>query len=180
MDACYARRMNPSSTPTRATCSCWTGRSTLQAEMLSMISGMEECERVRYVLHGLWREHGHDLLQSQIAAQDAVKMNLYTDCCSLSEHVGQPGLHSVQDKRLAINLSATRQLVWRQPGELLGDPLLTNHIPPDRTTSLVWTSTDRVPADCLIKAMKPATLLEVMKGHCNDLTPKNRHRQRPV
>ena len=159
-----------------STCIRRVCRSTLQAETLSMIAGLEECEHMRYVFHGLWNEHGRDLRQWQIAAQDQVKMNLYTDCYSLAEHVAHPGLQSIQDKRLAIDLSSTRQVIWRRPGELLGDPLLTDHLPPDRTTSLIWTSTDRMPADSLTKAMKPGPLTEVMRGCSYDLTPKKKDR----
>ena len=157
-----------------STCIRRVCRSTLQAETMSMISGMEKCEHLRFVLHGLWCDHDRDLQKWQIQAQDAFKVNLYTDCHSLFEHVGQPGLHTVQDKRLAIDLSSARQLIWRKPGELLGDPLLTDHLPPDRTTCLHWTATSLMPADCLTKAMKPGGLDQVMQGDPYDLSSQGK------
>lgn len=159
-----------------STCIRRVCRSTLQAETMSMISCMEECEHMRYVIHGLWSDHGRDLLTWQVAAQDAVSVNLYTDCHSLFEHASQPGLHTVQDKRLAIDLSAARQLFWRQQGEAYGDPLLTDHLPPDRTTALHWTSTQQMPADALTKAMKPGSLDAVMDGLACDLSPTEKYR----
>ena len=158
-----------------STCIKRVCRSTLQAETMSMTYGMEECEHLRFVLHGLWHDHDRNLKEWQVQAQDTFFLNLYTDCHSLYEHVGQPGLHTVQDKRLAIDLSAARQLVWRKQGELVGDPLLTDHLPEDRTTSLFWTSTNVMPADSLTKAMRPGGLDKVMAGSEYDLSPKERY-----
>ena len=56
-------------------------------------------------------------------AMDLTTMNLLTDCRSLQEHLCQAGLHSVGDKRLAIDLCGLRQMVWRKKGEEVGDPL---------------------------------------------------------
>ena len=155
-----------------STCIRRVCRSTLQAESMSMISGMEESERLRFVLHGLHKPHGRDLERWQIEAQDEIKLNLYTDCHSLYEHAAQPGLHTVGDKRLAIDLSAARQLLWRSEGELLGDPLLTDHLPEKATSALHWIPTWKMAADSLTKSMKPGKLLEVMCGSRQDLTPE--------
>ena len=64
-----------------------------------------------------------------------------------------------------------RTNVWRKCGELIGNPLLIDKIPSDATTTVVWTSTDRMVADALTKHMKPGMLGEVMKGVMVDLTP---------
>ena len=45
-----------------------------------------------------------------------------TDCRSLVDHLCKAGMSEVTDKRLAIDLTALRQDVWRHPGELLGNP----------------------------------------------------------
>ena len=55
-------------------------------------------------------------------AMDARELIMLTDCRSLEEHVNQAGLHTVADKRLAIDLCGIRQLVWRKAGEEVGDP----------------------------------------------------------
>ena len=148
-------------------------RSTLQAETMSLLSGLEECEHARFVLHGLWNHHDRRDQCWQIAAQDEFAVNLYTDCRSLHEHVIQPGMTTVSDKRLAIDLSSVRQLIWRQQGESLGDPLLTDRLPKDQSTALHWLNTEKMIADCLTKSMRPGSLVLAMKGALNDLTPEN-------
>ena len=70
-------------------------------------------------------------------------------------------------------MSGVRQLIWRQKGEQLGDPLVTNQLPTDRTTALHWTSTTRTAADCLTESMNPGSLSAVMDGLVNHLTPEN-------
>ena len=90
--------------------------------------------------------------------------------------MNQSGLHTVGDKRLAIDLSAIRQVAWRLEGEEYGDPLLTDRISVAATTRLIWTTTDRMPADCLTKAMKPGALTSVMNGETCDLTPTKEYR----
>ena len=146
-------------------------RSTMQAETLSLMSGSEESEHLRLVLHGLRQRHDRRDRKWLVEAQDEICLDWYTDCRSLEEHVNQPGLHTVGDKRLAIDLSAIRQVTWRLHGEEYGDPLLTDRISPAATTRVLWTSTDRMPADCLTKAMKPGALVSVMDGAKCDLTP---------
>lgn len=146
-------------------------RSTMQAETLSLMHGSEETEHFRLVLHGLRHRHDRRDRQWLVEAQDQIQMDWYTDCRSLEEHVNQPGIHTVGDKRLAIDLSAIRQITWRLQGEEYGDPLLTDRVPSSATTRLIWTSTDKMPADCLTKAMKPGALTGVMNGASCDLTP---------
>lgn len=79
----------------------------------------------------------------------------------------------MSDKRLAIDLSGLRQLTWRQQGEEQGDPLLTDRLPADGTTKLLWTNTAKMAADALTKVMRPTQLLMLMGGEHSDLTPEN-------
>ena len=117
------------------------------------------------VMHGLLHEHDHrDRSTWVVASMDEIDADFYTDCRSLEEHVCQPGLHTVTDKRLAIDLSGIRQQVWRQLGEEFGDPLLTDWLPKNGTTRLIWTSTDRMIADAMTKPMKPGPLCTAMEG----------------
>ena len=147
-------------------------RSTLQAESMSLISGMEECEHLRAVLHGLQHEHLPGDRRWQIEAMDQIHVELYTDCRSLEESVNQTGLHTVGDKRLAIDLCGVRQQIWRRPNEKVGDPLLCDRLPEDGTTVLKWISADKMAADCLTKCMKPGGLDAVMKGSWIDINPE--------
>ena len=147
-------------------------RSTLQAESMSLLSGMEECEHLRMVLHGLKNDHRRHDSGWKIEAMDEIQMDLFTDCRSLEESVNQAGLGSVNDKRLAIDLTGIRQQVWRQKKEETGDPLLTDRIPEDGTTRLFWVNTEKMAADSLAKSMKPKSLEGVMFGCTVDLTPE--------
>jgi len=133
-------------------------RSTLQAETLSLLLGSEEADHLRNVCHGLQCDQ-QKMKQGEwiVEAMDNMEVIWYTDCKSLADHIKQAGLQVVSDKRLAIDLSGLRQMAWRQKGELYGDTLLTDRVPEDGSTKIVWTTTDRMPADCLTKAMKPGT-----------------------
>ncbi|CAE7702117.1 TY4B-J, partial [Symbiodinium sp. CCMP2456] len=126
-------------------------RSTLQAETLSLISGYEEAEHLRALLWGVTHDyHSPNLIE----AMDNTLLVMMTDCKSLEQHLRQPGLSTVADKRLAIDLSAMRQLIWRRKGELTGDPLLTDEPPDDATTLVKWIDTATMLADGLTKKMR--------------------------
>ena len=146
-------------------------RSTMQAETLSLLHGCEEGEHLRLVYHGLWSVHHRMEKEWIVEAQDFMQFDMYTDCKSLEQYVNQAGLHSVADKRLSIDLSGIRQLTWRRKGEEVGDPLMTDHLPIDATSRVLWTSTDRMAADALTKSMRPGSLVQVMGGNRIDLTP---------
>ena len=146
-------------------------RSTRQAEAMSLISGMEEAEHVRMMLHGLCHPRLRGGQQWQINAMDGKNIELFKDCRSLEESVNQSGLHTVGDKRLAIDLSGVRQQIWRRQGAETGHPLLTDHLPAEATTKLSWVNTEKMSADSLTESMKPKTLSQVMAGQWIDLTP---------
>eukprot|EP00435_Cladocopium_sp_Y103_P035023 s1828_g9.t1 len=143
------------STPIKRVC-----RSTMQAETISLLHCSEETEHFRMVFHGLWHKHDQRDRKWLVAAQDTISTSWYTDCRSLEQHVNQAGTHTVTDKRLAIDLCNLRQQVRRRNGEDVGDPLLTDFLPSDRTTKLTWIPTEKIPADCLTKAMKPGVLIQ--------------------
>ena len=84
-----------------------------------------------------------------IGAQDRVPVMWVTDCYSLLSHLLNPATGTVGDKRLAINLCALRQELWRSKGEFVGDPLGRDKPPEDPSTCIVWTSTDKMLADGL-------------------------------
>ena len=140
-------------------------RSTLQAETLSLQLGSDETEHLRSVIHGLYYDHDpRNRDEWQVASQDSISTLWLTDCRSLHDYVVHQGMSQVSDKRLALDLSALRQMTWRQSGELTGDPLLTDRIPSDATTRLHWLPTKKMAADCLTKSMKPGVMLNLMRG----------------
>ena len=137
-------------------------RSTLQAETLNMVSGLEEAEHMRAVMFGM-----RHVLQGdwQVRAMDAVTIQMLTDCRSLEAHLLQSGMGTTSDKRLSIDMSALRQMIWRENGEAYGDPLNTDGIPAGATTKVEWIETKSMPADALTKRMRSEQLhLLMAKG----------------
>ncbi|CAE7415150.1 RE1 [Symbiodinium microadriaticum] len=140
-------------------------KSTLQAETLSLQMGALEADHVRAVIHGLYAPFGAGSPQWMIDAQDRLKVAWFTDCFSLWSHLHNPTTGSVGDKRLAIDLCAMRQELWRAPGEDIGDPLGHDRPPECATTSIYWTSTDRMLADGLTKRLQSDdALVHMMNG----------------
>eukprot|EP00439_Symbiodinium_sp_Y106_P075641 s1781_g15.t1 len=134
-------------------------RSTLQAETQSLIAGYEEAEHLRTLVWSMANvENDKDL----ICSMDKTTLLMMTDCKSLEQHLRQPGLSTVAGKRLAIDLSAMRQLIWRHTGELVGDPLLTDEPPGDATTLVAWIDTATMLSDGLTKRMKSPQLDRMM------------------
>ena len=135
-------------------------RSTLQAETLSMVSGMEEAEHFRAVIYGM----KYDLTGDWVTrAMDHTVVHMLTDCRSLEAHLLQSGMGTTSDKRLAIDMSALRQVVWRPPGELYGDPLGQDSLPANGTTKVEWIETGSMAADALTKKMRSEQLQLLMR-----------------
>ena len=140
-------------------------RSTLQAETLSLQLGSEDAEHLRqlfFVMKNLsLKEKEKD--RNYIGAMDHQKVMWCTDCRSLSDHLTNPNSSEVSDKRLAIDLTGLRQEVWRECGQLVGNPVYTDELPKSRTTICAWISTKTMAADGLTKHMKSPQLDELMK-----------------
>ncbi|CAE7802548.1 RE1 [Symbiodinium sp. CCMP2592] len=134
-------------------------RSTLQAETLSLIAGYEEAEHLRAVLHYMC---GGTVDGKMIAAMDSHDVVLFTDCKSLEEHAKQPGLHTVNDKRLAIDLWGIRQVIWRQRGEEVGDPFFADRPPDKGSTQIHWVDTSTMAADGQTKQTRSPQLITLM------------------
>ena len=138
-------------------------RSTLQAETLSLQLGAEESEHVRQTLFVV-KNLAEGLKKSDVVMKgmDHMKCLWCTDCRSLSDHLRNPSMAEVSDKRLAIDLTALRQDVWRKPNELVGNPTYADSLPEDGTTEVAWVSTETMVADGLTKAMKCRQLETLM------------------
>ena len=106
----------------------------------------------------------HDLTGDWVTkAMDHAQVHMLTDCRSLEAHLLQSGMETTSDKRLAIDMSALRQVVWRPPGELYGDPLAQDSLPPNGTTKVEWIETSSMAADALTKKMRSEQLLLLMR-----------------
>ena len=74
-----------------------------------------------------------------------------TDCRSPEAHLLQGGVVTASDKRLAIDMSALRQTIWRETGEEYGDPPFCDYIAKGATRRI---ETHSMLADALAKKMK--------------------------
>ena len=142
-------------------------RSTLQSETMSLQLGNEEAEHLRQALFAMKNlAMGVRATENYIPAMDHMKVMWFTDCRSLSDHLTNPTASEVSDKRLAIDLTALRQELWRMPGELIGNPTYTDSLEDGRTTTCAWISTGTMVADGLTKHMKcPQLELLMETGH---------------
>lgn len=139
-------------------------RSTLQAEAMSLQLGSEDAEHIRqvlYVIKNLATETSPS--KNYIPAMDHAKVMWLTDCRSLSDHLCNPCASEVSDKRLAIDLTSLRQELWREKGELVGNPMYSDVLPRDRSTTCFWISTRTMAADGLTKHMKCNQLDSLME-----------------
>ena len=88
----------------------------------------------------------------------------------------------VSCKRLALDLSALRQEIWRHPNESVGNPTYADELPKDGSTIVRWISTGSMVADGLTKHMKAPQLDDLTdKGELKvewqfppDSTPENK------
>eukprot|EP00435_Cladocopium_sp_Y103_P030202 s3523_g7.t1 len=105
-------------------------RSTLQAETLSLQLGSEDGEHMRQMLYVV-KNKATDLNRTVnfIGAMDDVEIAWYTDCRSLSDHLTNPNAAVVSDKRLAIDLTGLRQELWREKGQMVGNPTYCDEMP---------------------------------------------------
>ena len=88
-----------------------------------------------------------------------------TDCESLYQHLMSQRLNSIENKRLAIDLKALRQLVWERSGER------TLEIDCSCGDYPRWIDTSVMLADPLTKSMKPDRLVDTMTTGKFDIRP---------
>ena len=89
----------------------------------------------------------------------------FTDSESLCEHLVSPGMNSVDNKRLAIDLSALRQLVWERDGER------TQIVDSTRGDYPRWIDTSTMIADPLTKVMAGDRMMAALGTGVLDLQP---------
>ena len=87
-----------------------------------------------------------------------------TDCYSYLQYLSAVTPGTVSDKRLAIDLSALRQELWRLVGEEVGDPSQLQSIPVDASDQLYWVSTGDMIADAMTKSMRWDAIRDVCTG----------------
>ena len=120
-------------------------RSTLQAETMSLTKGIEAGMRLRAAIVDMRGQLDmHDWEESSSSQMGHVWL---TDCDSFYEHLISPQMNSIENKRLAIDLEALRQLVWERGGERQH---IIDHSSGDYPG---WIDTSTMLADPLTKAM---------------------------
>ena len=137
--------------------------ATLQSESYAMSGGVDRGARLRAII-----ADAHGRLDMRQWEQSSAKFMLQlwlTDCMSLEEHLTKETLSKIDDKRLAIELSALRQLIWERDGVPM------DHIDETSGDIVRWCDTSTMLADCLTKVMKADRLLDAMRSGVLDLTP---------
>ena len=130
--------------------------------------GAEEAEHLRQLLFSVRNLDPNDSKGKEhfVQACDATVIGWLTDCRSVFDHLLQPGMSEVTDKRLAIDLTALRQDVWRDLKEEVGNPTFADSPPQQWTNKVAWIDAATMAADGLTKRMKCTQLEELMSsGH---------------
>lgn len=89
--------------------SCWPP-VPVRADGSSLRPGVHEEGDRRGASTVMYSLRHRDNDKGLVKSMDAIHVHLLTDCRSLEEHLRQAGLHTVLDKRLAVDLSR-RQVV---------------------------------------------------------------------
>ena len=136
----------------------------IEAETSVLSDGVEESMRLRVVL-----ADAQDVSLRTDWECHAVRFmrNVWmVDCNSLSVHLRDVTFTKCSDKRLSIDLSALRQMVWLTP-----DGELREEIGSVQSDMMRWIETSCMVADCLIKRMPSDRLCECLRSYWLDLLP---------
>ena len=138
-------------------------RSTLMAETFAMAKGTEQGARLRAAIVDCKGK----LNMSQWEDSSAQHMShvWVTDCDSLYEHLIAEKANHVDNKRLAIDLLAMRQLIWERGGER------TEIVDSSCGDYPRWIDTSTMIADPLIKAMSCDRTVATFETGVFDMRP---------
>ncbi|CAE7249187.1 RE2 [Symbiodinium natans] len=132
-------------------------RATLQCEAYSLQRATEHGDRIRATLLELQGKLPslHDW--SEVAPRKMLHLQ-YSDCRSLTDHLLSSVPRPVEDKRLAIEMTALRQALWV-------DETPTSEAFAPFGDILRWIPTHLQLADCLTKSMKPKLLNDALESN---------------
>ena len=136
-------------------------RSTVQAEAYSLQAGVETGDIIRATIAEMKGQLGIKTWELDIAR--ALHMRWYSDCKSLVDALKRPVQARIVDKRLAIEIAALRQSLWRSRQDGPSDPREHDGKPADYTDEVEWIDTAVMIVDPLTKRMKPTLLMQVLK-----------------
>ena len=129
-------------------------RATLQAETYGLSGAQERGFRLRAVIAGA--RGVLDMKNWESTSCKSMRHLWITDCKSLEEHLVKESMSKIDDKRLSIELSALRQLIWERDG------VKTESIDKTSGDMVRWIDTSVMLADPLTKAMKADALLTAL------------------
>ena len=98
-------------------------------------------------------------------ASAAVVHVWFTDCESLVAHLVSPNAKQVDNKRLAIDLSALKQLIWDNRGDC------DEEVDESKGDCPCWIDTSAMLSDCLTKSMTSCRLIETLSTDILDSRP---------
>ena len=146
-----------SSTRIRRVC-----RSTRMAEAHALSNAVERGFRTRATIFDM---RGQLYIRQAEAASAAIRHVWFTDCESLFAHLILPNTKQVDNKRLAIDLSALKQLIWDNRDDCDGE------VDGSKGNYSRWIDTSAMLSDCLTKAMTSGRLNEKLKTGIFDMRP---------
>ena len=143
-------------------------RSTVQAETYNLSDTVEEADRIRAGIADL---HGMlDHKQWEASAAAFMPNIWFTDCRSARDSLSKSVLTKMADKRLMTEIASLRQNLWREPGELVGNPATRDLMPTNATDRIRWIDTDVMIADPLTKSMEADKLQAVLDTNIWDIS----------
>ena len=150
---------------------CWSStrirrvcRSTLMAEAYTLSNAVEHGLRTRAAIVDMrgqlnirqWGRNNFPLHW---------EMSGLRDCESLFAHLVSPNTKQVDNKRLAIDLSALKQLIWVNRDDC------DEEVDGSKGDCLRWIGTSAMLLDCLTKTMTSCRLIETLSTGIFDMRP---------
>ena len=147
-----------SSTRIRTVC-----RSTLMAEACAPSNAVERGLRTRAIIVDMRGQL--NIRQWEETASAAVGHVWFTDCESLFSHLISPNTKQVDNKRLALDLSALKQLIWDNRDDC------EENVDESKGDDPRWIDTSAMLADCLTKTKNSCRLNETLSTGIFDMKP---------
>eukprot|EP00435_Cladocopium_sp_Y103_P004690 s327_g1.t1 len=140
--------------------------------VLSSMLGSDAAQQVRITLYSLTnpRIPGDRGMGWKILAADSKLILWYSDCRSFIDYMSATTPGSITDKRMAIDMTALRQELWRAGGEEIGDPSSSPKMPIDGKDQLIWICTADMLSDQLTKSMRWDAIRSLCTTGCFPVT----------
>eukprot|EP00435_Cladocopium_sp_Y103_P037025 s254_g9.t1 len=155
-----------------ADCHILEWQSQTLKRVLSSMLGSEAAQQVRITLYSLTnpRIPGDRGMGWKILAADSKLILWYSDCRSFIDYMSATTPGSITDKRMAIDMTALRQELWRADGEEIGDPSSSPKMPIDGKDQLIWICTADMLSDQLTKSMRWDAIRNLCTSGCFPVT----------